>query len=158
MKRKSNQIFYIVKRSGKKKETAQRRKENMNKQNFLSRNTFWFAPPFVSILTSSQRSRKNERKSEGEERKMLISCFDGYERILWCEMLGENFLQHNRAPTTLCVFAYFYIVNKHFSSFLLSLTKFNITRNVLVSESECSSVKRQERKKKIEFEQVARHS
>lgn len=35
---------------------------------FLRNNTFWFAPPFVSILTSFQL-RKSERKSESGERK-----------------------------------------------------------------------------------------
>ena len=134
--------------------------------NFLIRSSF-----LVNFDIFSKKSEANANLKE--ERKMLISCFDGYEKkniffclILWCRgrIFLLFFLTQSQTLRCACVKIFFTSQQNFFLSFfqwtsLTSWTTTTTTRNVFVccrEESlECSNVTR---KKKIEIEQVPRHS
>lgn len=96
---------------------------------------------------------KSERKSEGEERrKALISCFDGYERksllTLWCAVEKKKNFSSQHCLTRLCE-----CVRGIICFFFRRTTSSTSPPISGIGVQQCQAT---ERKKKIEFEQVAR--
>lgn len=138
-----------------------KKKTWINREKILSRNTFWFAPPFMSILTSSQHQsgEKANANLKAKREESLISCFDGYERktllILRYEKPGENFFLtlHNRKCFHVCASRNNFTFSTHIFSFPPSSS--TSSRALSVSELECRNVKRQSKRRKLNSSNVA---